>query len=292
MGSEFKRKRKSLDIMFRMRGNLKNWILIALMISGFTACDHDDSPRPDPSQEERPDELGSSDLIDNSDEFAYGATNGKIDFSGYQWDVKSSVTNAVGPGPNYFSMNRQNVWVDKKGSLHLEITHRNDRWYSSSVSLPRPLGFGRYMIYVSSKTEDLDPNIVVGFFLYKSDTQEVDIELSRWAREDNKNAQFAIQPADRQGNKKRFDVLTEGYKTTYFIDWQRDSIGFGGFKGATLNPKEENIFSSWTYAGKDIPMDEEEKFIINFWLFRGNPPFNDQDAEIVIDSVRIIEYEK
>lgn len=289
---EFNNKRNASDFMIRIRGMLKNWVWVVFMFSGLIACENDDSMQPDSPHEERPDELGPSDLIDNSDEFAYGATNGMIDFSGYQWDVKSSVTNAIGPGPNYFSMNSQNVWVDKKGSLHLEINHRNDRWYSSSVSLPRPRGFGKYMIYVSSKTEELDPNIVVGFFLYKSDSQEVDIELSRWAREDNKNAQFAIQPADRQGNKKRFDVLTEGYKTTYFIDWQRDSIVFGGFKGVTLNPKEENIFSSWTYQGKDIPTDEEEKFIINFWLFRGNPPFNNQDAEIVIDSVRVIEYEK
>jgi|SRR5690625_2446549 len=284
--------RNTPGIQIRMNRKLKGWILIAFMISGSLACDNDGAPQPDPPQEEWPDELGPEDLIDNSDEFAYGATNGKINFSGYEWDVKSSVTNAIGPGPNYFSMNSQNVWVDKKGSLHLEITHRNDRWYSSSVSLPKPLGFGKHIIYVSSKTEDLDPNIIVGFFLYKTDTQEVDIELSRWAREDNKNAQFAIQPAEMQGNKKRFDVMTDGYKTTYFIDWQRDSISFGGFKGVTLNPKEENVFSSWVYKGKDIPTSEEEKFIINFWLFRGNPPFNNEDAEIVIDSVRIIENER
>lgn len=277
-----------MDSLNNMGRRLKGGLLMILFLSMIIACGDKDDPVVPEDSDPALDELGPKDLIDNSDELDYGATNSRIHFSGYEWDVKSSAANAIGPGPNYFSMNSKNVWVDKNGSLHLKITNRNDRWYSSSVSLREPRGFGKYIIYVSDKTEELDPNIVVGFFLYKTDVEEVDIELSRWGDADNRNAQFAVQPADRLGNKKRFDVWPEGYKTTYFMDWQRDSIVFGGYKGITLHPKEENVFSSWTYKGKDIPVSEEEKFILNFWLFRGNAPIDNQEAEIVIDSVRII----
>jgi len=244
------------------------------------------------SDEEAYDELTEKDLIQEvaSAEFDYSATGGKIFFSGYEWDVKSSVNSSIGPGPNYFSMSKENVWVDKNGSLHLKITKRNDKWFVSSVSLTEPQGFGRYIVYVSSETELLDPNIVAGLFLYKTDDQEVDIEFSKWGQEKNRNTQFAIQPGDRAGNKNRFDVWTEGYKTTHFIDWEKDSIRFGSYKGVTLHPKEENIFSTWTYKGKDNPGETGEKFIINFWLFRGNPPINQEDAELVIDSIRIIKH--
>ena len=108
---ELKSKRNAVDFMSRIRGMLKNWVLVVFIFSGFIACDNDDSLQPDPSQEDQPDELGPSDLIDNSDEFAYGATNGKIDFSGYQWDVKSSVTNPIGPGPNTITRSPGRMWA-------------------------------------------------------------------------------------------------------------------------------------------------------------------------------------
>ena len=48
-----------------------------------------------------------------------------ISFSGYEWLVKTSANSksgTAGPGNNYFSNSKDNVWVDKKGWLHLKIT--------------------------------------------------------------------------------------------------------------------------------------------------------------------------
>jgi hypothetical protein len=54
-----------------------------------------------------------------------------ISFSGYTWQVKDSVAPA-GPGPNYFSSEESDVFVDGLGRLHLKIVNR-----SGSVVLHR-----------------------------------------------------------------------------------------------------------------------------------------------------------
>jgi hypothetical protein len=53
----------------------------------------------------------------------------------------------------------------------------------SEVTLAEPLGFGRYEWDVVGDVSSLggaDPNVVLGMFLYRNDTLELDIELARW----------------------------------------------------------------------------------------------------------------
>ncbi len=113
-----------------------------------------------------------------------GATahSGNISFSGYTWDVRPAGTG--GPGPN--DWDPDNVWVDAAGYLHLKLTHRNGRWYSSEVYTRDRLGFGRYQFSLIGRVDQLDKNIVFGLFNYPTPdvgvdtTREIDIEFSRW----------------------------------------------------------------------------------------------------------------
>ena len=79
-----------------------------------------------------------------------------ISFSGYEWVVSTSGEEKAGPGPNYFSDSRENVWVDDEGRLHLRITYREGRWNCARVELAKHTSYGKYVFYVSSRPDSLD----------------------------------------------------------------------------------------------------------------------------------------
>src|SRR6266852_3653418 len=70
----------------------------------------------------------------------YGKT---VYFSGYSWNVKIG-SPPVGPGPNYFSDNANNVWVDTSNRLHLRI----GKWVCAEVVLQSSPGYGTYRFYL------------------------------------------------------------------------------------------------------------------------------------------------
>ncbi|REE05872.1 glycoside hydrolase family 16 protein [Marinoscillum furvescens] len=211
-----------------------------------------------------------------------------IEFSGYEWVVRNSNNETVGPGPNYFSDSEENVWVDDKGRLHLKIVQQGGIWYCSAISLRRSLGYNKYVFYVGSRVDQLDQNVVGGLFTYMNDYEEIDIEFSRWSDPDNQDAQFAVQPSHESGNKTRFDLAITDSLTTHYFDWQPDKIDFASYRGHTLEPADSSaIISSWNYTGNSVPPDSEERLKINLWLFRGRMPSNLQEQEMIIDRVEI-----
>jgi hypothetical protein len=74
-------------------------------------------------------------------------------FSGYDWTVKSG-EGRVGPGPNYFSADDDNVAVDAEGWLHLRVTRRDDRWLCAEVVSAQSFGSGAYRFYLNSAAGD------------------------------------------------------------------------------------------------------------------------------------------
>lgn len=211
-----------------------------------------------------------------------------INFSGFEWVVRTSDGSKQGPGPNLFSDSEDNVWVDTQGRLHLKITQKGGNWYCSGVTLRRTQGYKKYVVYVASNVAELDENVVGGLFTYKNDEEEIDIEFSRWSETNNQNTQFAVQPSYLVGNKTRFDMDLNTELSTHFFDWRADKIEFGSYKGHTLTPTSDAIINTWTYTGANIPPLNDERFKMNLWLFRGQSPTNNQPAEMIIERVEIL----
>lgn len=211
-----------------------------------------------------------------------------IEFSGYEWVVRTSDDKMQGPGPNLFSDSEENVWVDSAGRLHLKIVQKNGYWYCAGVTLKQSQGHKKYVFYMASRVDELDENVVGGLFTYKNDDEEIDIEFSKWSQSENQDSQFAIQPADKSGNKERYDLNLKSDLSTHFFNWQANSIEFGSYQGHTLEPILEDVIHTWTYTGTDIPPVSDEKLKLNLWLFRGNAPTNNQPAEMIIDRVEIL----
>ena len=211
-----------------------------------------------------------------------------IEFSGYEWVVRTSDDKTQGPGPNLFSDSEENVWVDSAGRLHLKIVQKNGYWYCAGVTLKQSQGHKKYVFYMASRVDELDENVVGGLFTYKNDDEEIDIEFSKWSQTENQDSQFAIQPAYKSGNKERYDLDLKSDLSTHFFNWQANSIEFGSYQGHTLEPTSEDVIHTWTYTGADIPPVSDEKVKLNLWLFRGNAPTNNLPAEMIIERVEIL----
>jgi|GEM_PF-335623 len=208
-----------------------------------------------------------------------------ITFSGYDWVVKSSVI-PVGPGLNYFSDSEQSVWVDVQGQLHLKIINSSNIWYSSEVILANSFGYGKYVFHIASRVDQLDKNVVAGFFTWDDSAplnnyREIDfVEFSKWGETVNDNSQYVVQPWDRPGNRYRFNISLAGNDSIHSGDWKNDSITYQSLEGS-------NIIGSWIYTGSYIPPPGKENVRINLWLFDpnnilGKPPSDGKEAEIIV----------
>lgn len=213
-----------------------------------------------------------------------------IEFSGYRWNVKASETRA-GPGPNYFSNSQEDVWVDEEGHLHLRIAHRNSRWYCTEVFTADPLGYGVYTFTLGGRVDQLDRNVVLGLFTWDDTApehlyREIDIEFSRWGEEEAANAQFVVQPWDREGNRHRFHMTLEGEDSTHYFDWKEDSVQFSSHQGRP--PDLGSEIERWTYVGSDVPPAGIGNARMNLWLLDGTPPSDGQEVEVVIESFEFV----
>ena len=208
-----------------------------------------------------------------------------IQFAGINWNVKNRLQ--AGPGPNNWSDSPSSVWVDAEGSLHMKIRKSGNTWYCSEIIAQQSFGYGEYRFYLASDVESFDPEVVVGLFTYESDTREIDIEFSRWGNPANVDGYYTVQPVVA-GNQKTFIPNMAGKNSTHKFIWSNSNIFFQSYFGhyATL-PSTDSLINEWNYTGKDNPPVGNEMLHINFWLFQGHEPVNQQEAELVIKSVYI-----
>lgn len=215
-------------------------------------------------------------------------------FSGYDWDVKTSGGFQFGPGPNIFSDNLENVWVDEEGKLHLRITYRDGEWRCAEVISNESFGYGTYRFHIDSPVDSLDPNVVLGLFTWSDDPaysyREIDVEISRWSdAADPTNAQFVVQPWNNPGHLFRYTIPLGSAPTTHSFNWQAHEIVFASHNGTYAPPPEATpILSEWTYGGPDIPVPGNEQVRINLWLVSGLEPIDGKEVEVVISRFAFI----
>ncbi|MBP9501382.1 MAG: hypothetical protein KBF17_04395 [Candidatus Promineofilum sp.] len=209
-----------------------------------------------------------------------------IAFSGYSWHVKKS-DEPVGPGPNYFSDQIDDVWVDIFGRLHLMIRFRNGRWYASEIVTETALGYGAYTFTLGSLVDQLDPNVVLGLFTWDPDApnesyREIDIEFSKWSNASNDNAQYVVQTRRKfPGNPHCFTMLPEVLSTHRFL-WSPDRVLFTSYRGRRTDAG--SIIHAHAFTASDVPKEGNGNARINLWLNKGAPPSDGQNVEIIVES--------
>ncbi len=224
-----------------------------------------------------------------------------INWSGYDWWVRSSNGNPQGPGPNIFSDSAQNVFVDAQGNLHLKIRQGADgKWTSSEVDLNQSLSYGTYEWELSSRYDQFAPNVVGGLFTYLSpeavaaqtggvvgngvaDTpHEIDIEFTgAWG---SANLFYTTHDGDVPAPSVNYKQTLGGDYTTHRFTWAPGRIEWESFNGHVAGvadppfpiveqrPGAQNGQPAHrVYTGAVVPQDLTEIPIINFWLFGDNP---------------------
>lgn len=212
---------------------------------------------------------------------SYGKT---IEFSGLTWEIRRDGRGS--PSQNYWR--ESNVWTDKTGALHLKIRRVGGVWTCAELRTKEKFLYGEFSFEVIGELDKLDKNIVFGLFKYPDDginegQGEIDIEFAKWGDENNPSGNFTLWKNEKEIlEKKVFPVNLQGTYSEHLFLKTPQSVSFQSFHG---HNRQNEIFS-WKYFGKNlsrVPMP----IYLNFWLFRGQPPSNLQEAEIIVKSVKI-----
>ena len=203
-----------------------------------------------------------------------------IFFAGYEWEVKSGRYN---PGENEWLSD--NVWVDRDGFLHLKITRVGSRWYCAELSTIKFFGYGTYQFQVIGAMDQLDPNIVLGLFVYPGsentdEGNELDIEYAKWGKVDGPIGNYTVVPSEATYH---FPCLLNGNYTTHQFIWTDEQVLFQSFHGHTV--QDEMEFANWLYRTKyykDKNVVPPVRVHMNLRLFRGNPPLDGKEQEFII----------
>ena len=211
-----------------------------------------------------------------------------VAFGGHDWRVKGP--GFYGPGSNLFSDASSSVWVDGDG-LHLTFKQIGGNWYATEVATAEALGYGDYILTTVGRLDLIDPQAVLGIFLWEygpcwdyaytwwNAFNEIDIEYSRWGDPGSDIGQFVAQPYDYPGNISRFDAtFSEDEVTSHAMRWLADRVDYRVWRGGPGDESAANMIHAWTYTGPHIPRPEQPRLHLNLWKLEGSPA---SDQEIV-----------
>ncbi len=210
-----------------------------------------------------------------------------IQFSEIEWDVKEAINAA--PGGNNWSSSEGSVFVDSKGQLHLKIRKIAGIWHCAQVTAQKSYGYGKYIFFLATDVETLDPTTVTGLFTYENDHREIDIEFSRFGKTTTPVGSYTLQPKPyTEENKHTFPLNLNGTHSTHIFEWTPEGINFESFHGHfTSLPSEDQLISRWSYKGAKIPPVGNELLNLNLWLFQGESPASDKDITVIISKVYV-----
>lgn len=228
-----------------------------------------------------------------------------LQFRGYRWAVKTA-TLPVGPGPNLFSSDPNDVFVDAQDRLHLRIAPRNGAWWSSEVILiDPPLGHGTYWFTTATDPNALPANAVFGFFPFDvhcdeptgaDPNREFDFEDSRWGVAGSvTNSQAVVQPWSTPGNRIQYTIPPSGPNPllSRWFDWRPGAIEFYAVSGLAtpcrVPPNQVLHHSVYVHdpsVQHRVPTLGRQQLRINAWIYGGGAPTNNQPVEIIIGDFR------
>ncbi|MCQ2819617.1 MAG: hypothetical protein MJ252_20325 [archaeon] len=212
-----------------------------------------------------------------------------FDWKNYYWIKRDNTRQKEGPGPNYFSPNNLIIPQSPEDPLTMLITQEGNKHYCSEFYMNEALGYGTYQIDIHQKVEeiaDLDPRVVFGFFLYKNDEYEIDIEIAKWGI-DKKNAfnmDYITQP-HKEGVTGVTFLLPFGHqKTRHIFNWTPDIIEW---KSMDIETGE----TLYEWSTREQVRKEDPEFVLHFnwWMHEGKSPAVDKEY-IIIDDFKFTKY--
>lgn len=204
-------------------------------------------------------------------------------FAGREWLVKDSGDRRVGPGPNWFGA--ANVWVDGDGRLHLRATERDSGCMGAEVVAAQSLGYGTYRFSVASNLDELSKNLILGLFTWddtssESFHRELDVEIGRWGKAENDDAQFVVQPHSIPRNIVRFKLPRSLAGTVHTLVWMP---GKATFRTTAIKAAEGAAAIREHTFHRMVPEPGNEQARINLWCADSDAPAPGRSEVILSD---------
>lgn len=177
------------------------------------------------------------------------------------WSIRAS-DDLEGAGPNRWR--REAVTIDGQG-LRIDLTPIGSEWYAGEAAVILPAGYLDASWRVVGPIGQLDPNVIVGVFIYRDDRSELDFELGRWGDVDAANAQFVVAPASSPSRLHRFTLPGDTESLDIQLRWRRDEVSFAA-------RPERGETTAWVYRGPQRPSPCGHRVHFNVWLFQGRRP--------------------
>jgi hypothetical protein len=203
-----------------------------------------------------------------------------VDFSGYEWKVRTAGSNRGGEINSY---DPANVSTDDRDALHLRIAKSSRKWTCAEVNLTRSLGYGLYRFVVRDSSH-LEPAAVLTMFTWDDSAQdknhrEFDVEISRWGDALSKNAQYVVQPFYVPRNVARF-MVPSGI-LTYSFRWEPGKVSFRTVQVTTAGSGSrvvaEHVFTS------GVPTPGGESVHLNLYVYGNAASSLQNPTEVVIE---------
>jgi hypothetical protein len=235
-----------------------------------------------------------------------------IHFGHHIWKVRNSPNEIHGPGNNYWSSDkRKNVWVDKKGYLHLRLTKdpsNQTKWYCAQVESVDAMGYGTYQFEIVGAIDKLNENVIFGMFSYPDNSDkpldgfdEIDIEYSRWGKK-NSPTNFDYNaygddhsPAFLDTRNYHISLGSNTYTTQRYLRHPKKMVfeSMSGFHDNDADPYQYDFIPA---SIKFKPAERKMPVIVNLWLYKPHgsaskpiPPSDGKEVEIVIRSFKFLQ---
>jgi len=205
-----------------------------------------------------------------------GATD--LHWSGTAWHLRM---NAGKPCATSYG-NPKGAWVDAQGWLHLKIMQDSTGQFTCvELESQERFGFGHYAFEVRGPIGTIDPNVVLGIFMYptpdvgKDGTNEIDIEITRWGNPNAPQLYYTVWGRDHPGGRYiKFAVPKDVDRSIFAFDWGPDAVSWqsplqrgrdAGFQGDISNQPQKLHFNLWLFKHSSPSDGREVEFMIK-WL--------------------------
>jgi hypothetical protein len=204
----------------------------------------------------------------------FSASAADLKWAGTTWQVRSGGGRPCASG----HWNAQGAWVDADGWLHLKLApDAQGRFECVEVKSVERFGFGHYEFDVQGPVGSIDPNVVLGIFMYPppevgpDGTNEIDIEVSRWGRADAPQINYTVWNRTRAGKRHTNLAIANGIRQARCgFTWQPERVSWE----SPLHP------GPVAFAG-DIA-DQPQHLILNLWLYRETAPSDGREVEFMV----------
>ncbi len=207
----------------------------------------------------------------------HGWSDRHVPFAGRCWQVRASDT-PVGAGPHLWSASPEAVDLERDG-LRLGVRAHHGRWFGAEVRTPLPSDVHSVSLDLVGPLGALDPQVVVGAFVYRDDLSELDIELSTWGRPAAANAQFAVAPPVGQ-RRHSFALPQHARRARLQIEWTPTEIRFSA-------EPEGGPVTRWSYSAADRPSPRGHSLHVNVWTLDGAGPTDRRPVEVRVEELSV-----